>query len=103
DDSFSLMPSGEEPQVPPSFAGATPIARKPERILVCGHSPKLGDMIREFDNYVLPGSEAWLMPGQEKETFAEFIKSEVGALKNLKLKYVDGDPTHPEALKRVAS
>src|SRR6185436_18879248 len=72
-------------------------------LLVCGSSPKLGDMIREFDNYVLPGSEAWLMPGQEKESFAEFIKAEVGALKNLKLKYVEGDPTLPEALKRVAS
>lgn len=103
DDSFSLKPSADEPTVPETFKGATPIARKPERLLVCGMSPKLGDMIREFDNYVLPGSEAWLMPGQEKETFAEFIKAEVGALKNLKLKYVEGDPTQPEALKRVSS
>ncbi|MBK7857615.1 MAG: NAD-binding protein [Archangiaceae bacterium] len=103
DDTFSLLPTGTVPQIPASFAGATSIARKPERLLVCGASPKLGDMIREFDNYVLPGSEAWLMPGQEKESFAEFIKAEVGALKNLKLKYVEGDPTLPEALKRVAS
>src|SRR5205823_13714891 len=62
DDSFSLSGTGEEPEVPSSFAGAQPIARKPERLLICGQSPKLGDMIREFDNYVLPGSEAWLMP-----------------------------------------
>jgi len=103
DDSFGLNPEAAEPAVPSSFQGATPIARKAERMLVCGTSPKLADMLREFDNYVLPGSEAWLMPGQEKDSFAEFIKSEVGALKNLKLKYVEGDPTHPEALKRVAS
>jgi hypothetical protein len=103
DDTFSLLPTGIEPEVPPTFKGAEPMARKPERFLICGQSPKLGDMIREFDNYVLAGSEAWLMPGQEKESFADFIKAEVGALKNLKLKYVEGDPTLPEALKRVAS
>jgi hypothetical protein len=89
--------------VSPEFKGATAIARKPERLLVCGNSPKLGDMLREYDNYVLHGSEAWLMPGREKELFTEFIKTEVGSLKNLKLKFVEGDPTHPDALRRVAS
>ncbi|MBE2248695.1 MAG: hypothetical protein IAE78_04030 [Myxococcus sp.] len=102
DDSFSLT-AKHEPTVPEGFSGATPMARKPERLLLCGMSPKLGDMLREFDNYVLPGSEAWLMPGQDKETFTDFIKREVGGLKNLKLKHVEGDPTAPEALKRVVS
>ena len=102
DDSFSLTAS-HAPQLPADFKGATPIARTPERLLVCGNSPKLGDMLREYDNYVLPGSEAWLMPNQNKETFTEFIKAEVGSLKNLKLKYVDGDPTNPESLRKVAS
>jgi Trk K+ transport system NAD-binding subunit len=102
DDSFSLT-AAHAPAVPADFKGATPIARRPERLLVCANSPKLGDMLREYDKYVLSGSEAWLMPGQNKETFTEFIKSEVGSLKNLKLKYVEGDPTHPEALKKVAS
>lgn len=102
DDSFSLT-ANHDPQVPQDFKGAEPRARKPERLLVCGMSPKLGDMLREFDNYVLPGSEAWLMPGQEKETFAAFIKEEVGGLKNLKLKHVEGDPTVPDALRRVVS
>lgn len=102
DDSFSLTAT-HQPAVPEAFQGATPIARKPERLLICGMSPKLGDMLREFDNYVLPGSEAWLMPGQDKDAFTEFIKSEVGGLKNLKLKYVEGDPTLPEALQRVVS
>ena len=60
-------------------------------------------MLREFDNYVLPGSEAWLMPAQDKEVFTEFIKTEVGSLKHLKLKFVEGDPTMPEALRKVAS
>ncbi|MCU0696679.1 MAG: hypothetical protein MUC96_09135 [Myxococcaceae bacterium] len=102
DDSFSLT-AAHQPTVPEAFQGATPMARKPERLLICGMSPKLGDMLREFDNYVLPGSEAWLMPGQDKDAFTEFIKAEVGGLKNLKLKHVEGDPTLPEALKRVVS
>ena len=102
DDSFSLT-ANHDPQVPPDFRGAEPIARKPERLLVCGKSPKLGDMLREFDNYVLPGSEAWLMPGEDKESFAEFIKGEVSGLKNLRLKHVEGDPTVPDSLRRVIS
>lgn len=102
DDSFSLT-ANHEPTVPSEFRGAEAKARKPERLLVCGMSPKLGDMLREFDNYVLPGSEAWLMPGQEKDVFTDFIKDEVGGLKNLKLKHVDGDPTVPDALRRVVS
>ncbi len=102
DDSFSLTAT-HQPTIPEGFSGAQPMARKPERMLICGMSPKLGDMLREFDNYVLPGSEAWLMPGQEKDTFTEFIKAEVGSLKRLKLKHVEGDPTSPEALKRVVS
>ncbi len=102
DDSFSLT-ANHEPTVPAEFRGAEARARKPERMLVCGMSPKLGDMLREFDNYVLPGSEAWLMPGREKDVFTEFIKAEVGGLKNLKLKHVEGDPTVPDALRRVVS
>ena len=102
DDSFSLTAT-HQPVIPEGFSGATPMARKPERMLICGMSPKLGDMLREFDNYVLPGSEAWLMPGQNKEVFTEFIKHEVGSLKSLKLKHVEGDPTSPDALKRVVS
>lgn len=102
DDSFSLT-ADHQPVVPEEFRGADPIQRKPERLLVCGTSPKLGDMLKEFDNYVLPGSEAWLMPGQDMETFGEFIKEQVGQLKNLRLKHVDGDPTAPDALKKVIS
>lgn len=102
DDSFSLT-ANHQPQVPPDFRGASPIQRAPERLLVCGKSPKLGDMLREFDNYVLPGSEAWLMPGEDKEAFAEFLKGEVSGLKNLRLKHVEGDPTVPDALRRIIS
>ncbi|MCC6338099.1 MAG: NAD-binding protein [Myxococcales bacterium] len=102
DDTFSLS-AQHAPERPPGFTGPTPMQRKPERLLVCGMSPRLGVMLKEFDNYVLPGSEAWLMPGQGVEEFGDFIKSEVGSLKNLKLKHVDGDPTMPDALKRVVS
>jgi K+/H+ antiporter YhaU regulatory subunit KhtT len=102
DDSFSLS-AQHAPERPHGFTGAAPIQRKPERLLVCGMSSRLGVMLKEFDNYVLPGSEAWLMPGQDVDAFAAFIKAEVGALKNLKLKHVDGDPTMPDALRRVVS
>lgn len=102
DDSFSLT-AHHDPQLPAEFRGAEPKERQPERLLVCGMSPKLGDMLREFDNYVLPGSEAWLMPGRSKDVFTGFIKEEVGGLKNLKLKHVEGDPTVPDALRRVVS
>ncbi|MBL8921304.1 MAG: NAD-binding protein [Myxococcaceae bacterium] len=102
DDSFSLT-AQHQPTVPEGFAGAQPTTRKPERLLICGMSPRLGDMLREFDNYVLPGSEGWLMPGQDKDGFTTFIKEQVGGLKNLKLKFVEGDPTSPESLRRVVS
>ncbi len=102
DDTFSAT-AQHVAEVPAGFRGAEPIQRVPERLLVCGMSPRLGEMLREFDNYVLPGSEAWLMPGQDKERFLEFVRAEVGGMKNLKLKHVEGDPTMPEALRRVVS
>ncbi len=102
DDSFSPT-AKHAPQVPEGFTGAEPMARQPERILVCGHSPRLASMLKELDNYVLPGSEAWLMPGLPRDEFQELVKSQVGPLKALKLKHVDGDPTMPETLKRVVS
>lgn len=102
DDSFSAT-AQHAPEIPPGFRGAEPVQRAPERLLVCGVSHKLGSMLREFDNYVLPGSEAWLMPGQEKASFVEFVRAEVGGMKNLKLKHVEGDPTMPDALARVVS
>ncbi len=102
DDSFSLTAS-HEPVIAAAFQGATAMARAPERLLICGISPKLGDMLREFDHYVLPGSEAWLMPGTDKAEFSEFLTQQTGSLKNLKLKYVEGDPTMPDPLKQVLS
>jgi ion channel POLLUX/CASTOR len=102
DDTFSLT-AQHAPQIAPAFKGATPRPKAPEKLLICGMAGKIADVLKEVDNYVLPGSEAWLMPGKPKEQFADFIKAEVSGLKNLKLKYVDGDPTAPEALKKVAS
>lgn len=101
DDTFSLT-ANHQPALPEGFGGAEPISRAPERVLICGNSPKLADMLKEYDNYVQSGSEAWLMPGVEREGFTEALK-EVGALKNLKLKYVEGDPTHPSEIAKVAS
>jgi len=95
DDSFSLTAS-HAPEIPSDFHGADAVQRRPERMLVCGRSPKLHDMLAEFDNYVLPGSEAWLMPGDDDEFIADLKGL---SFKNLKLKFVPGNPTSPEALK----
>jgi Trk K+ transport system NAD-binding subunit len=102
DDTFSLT-AQHTPERPAGFTGAAPIARRPERLLICGMSSRLGEMLREFDQYVLPGSEAWMMPGQDLEAFTAFIKASVGPLKHLRLKHVVGDPTMPEHLARVVS
>ena len=102
DDSFSLA-ADHAPDIAAAFQGAPPVARSPERLLICGSSPKLSDMLREFDHYVMPGSEAWLMPGIERAAFEERLKAEVGPLTNLKLKVVDGDPTMPGPLAAVVS
>ena len=102
DDSFSLT-ANHQPIIPEGFRGAVPMQRRSERLLLCGNSPRLADMLREFDNYVLPGSEAWLMPGTDRDQFVEFLKAELSGLKALKLKFVDGDPTMPDALKKVAA
>jgi hypothetical protein len=102
DDTFALT-AQHQPTVAKGFAGAQPVARTPERLFIAGSSPKLGDMLREFDNYVLPGSEALLMPGEDKASFTAWLKGEVGALTRLTLRFAEGDPTSPEALKRHLS
>jgi ion channel POLLUX/CASTOR len=102
DDSFSLN-ANHEVRIPDDFRGAKAVARTPERLLLCGTSPSMGDMLLEFDNYVQSGSEAWLMPGVDKTKFVETFQEPLGKLKNLKPKFVDGDPTMPDDLKRVVS
>jgi ion channel POLLUX/CASTOR len=102
DDSFDFA-ARHAPSLPPGFVGAVATVKKPERILVCGTSDKLADILREFDNYVLAGSEAWLMPGEEQSAFEEFMGMELGSLKNLKLRYVAGIPSNPDALKQIIS
>lgn len=95
-----LVPA-REPQVPEGFAGATPLARRPERILVCGGSPTLGDVLREFDRALLPGSEVTLMTGWSRDAVSELLRLEVPSPKNLRLKPVEGDPTVPDDLAKV--
>lgn len=102
DDTFAFT-AQHQPSWPDGFTGAPPKQRLAERLIICGRSPKLADMLREFDQYVLPGSEAWLMPGGDAESFSAYLKDELGALKALKLKLVHGDPTDPAALEQVAS
>lgn len=100
--SFSLVPA-KEPQVPAGFTGASPVARRPDRMLICGSSPKLADMLRELEQTVFPGSEAWLMPGWSKEALGQFIRTEVGTPKSLRFVHVEGDPTMPDELAKIVA
>lgn len=100
DDTFSLT-ANHQPQVSPNFAPPAPLPRTPDRLLIVGMSQKLADMLIEYDNYVLPGSEAWLMPGTDQKAFDEFISGRVSELKRLKPRYIEGDPTVPEDLEPV--
>lgn len=103
DDDTYAFDAQHQPSWPEGFTGAPPKQRLAERLVICGRSPKLADMLREFDQYVLPGSEAWLMPGGDAESFTAYLQEEVGALKALKLKLVHGDPTDPQALEQLAA
>lgn len=102
DDTFSLT-AQHAPARPEGFTAPSPAPRAPERLLVCGTGPRLAEMLRELDNYVLPGSEALMMPGRDVESFTAFIKREVGQLRNLRLRHLVGDPTMPAVLERAVS
>jgi ion channel POLLUX/CASTOR len=102
DDTFGLS-ANHQPRVSPNFQPPQPLPQAPDRLLILNMSQKLADMLKEYDNYVLPGSEAWLMPGTDEETFTAFITEHVQGLKRLKLKYLEGDPTSPESLQKVAA
>ncbi len=100
DDTFGLV--AERPIQVPQFDGAQAAARKPERILICGFGDSVRDVLRELDNYVLQGSEVCLMPGRPKEEVAEVLDVRRLQVKNLSLKFVEGDPVSPEALRPLA-
>ncbi len=101
-DSTTLVPA-KKPPVPAGFSGASAVARRPERFLVCGRSPKLAEVLRALDQAVLPGSEAWLMLGWTKEAYSEFLRGELGTQKNLRFSHVEGDPTLAEDLAKVVA
>jgi hypothetical protein len=97
----------------------TPVAPKPERFLICGHSSKLAFALRELDSYVAPGSLAVLLPGVSEETIQAELKPVIDtsrmcssrcclhkvqlSLTNLSFRYAPGDPTLPDALPLVCS
>lgn len=62
---------------------------KPERALILGWNRSGNTIIRELDNYVAKGSE--LIVVSEIEDLDQQIQSEVGKLKNQKLKIMQGD------------
>jgi hypothetical protein len=91
DDSYepAAPPSTFRPSKPPAF---TPPPRKPESMLFLGWRADLGPMVRELDNYVVPGSYLTLVSMLTREEAAEKLRVEgVVELKNLKLVYKRGN------------
>ncbi len=102
DDTFSFN-AKHQPVFPTGFQGAPALTQQAEKLLICGSSPKLGDMLKEFDNYLVLGSEVWLMPGLEKEAFLAAWKDTFATLKKVKVRFVEGSPASPEALRKTAT
>jgi hypothetical protein len=76
--------------IPPIDAGA---AKSVEHLLVLGWNPKIFPIIKEFDDYVAPGSTLTLvnaLPVVERESA---IREQVGELKSLDLRHIDGQFT----------
>lgn len=101
DDTFSLCETRLLP--PPRAAKSRPPQPKtPERILICGFNRGVPDVLREFDQYVVPGSGALVMPGVSKDAIPWLADDGASlGLKNLRLGWAPGDPTDPDALKTV--
>ncbi len=76
--------------IPPIQAGE---AKSVEHLLVLGWNPKIHPIIKEFDDYVAPGSTLTLvnaMPIAERE--AE-IREQIGELGSLELRHIEGQFT----------
>jgi Trk K+ transport system NAD-binding subunit len=73
----------------------------PERTLILGWNWRGSTIVRELDNYVMPGSEIKLVASVEN--FAERVQEELGqiTLKNLKLDVVEADTTDRHVLESV--
>jgi ion channel POLLUX/CASTOR len=102
DDTFSLT-ANHAPQISGNFRPPQPLPKTPDRLLICGMSQKLADMLKEYDNYVLQGSEAWVMTGGDEEAFNTFVADQVGRLQRLSVRFAAGDPTLPEEVRTVAA
>ncbi len=74
----------------PSRSAPTP---RRERVLFCGWRRDVGDMIRELDAYVAPGSELVVLAAVSAEDRRAALASRGVTIENLELEHVVGQPT----------
>lgn len=97
DDSFSVEADGARAFKPARGVSGFFKGRSAEKILICGSRSDLERLLRDFDQYVAPGSKIYVMAGPK----AAAPLPVTDAYKNLKLEAVAGDPTDPADLKAV--
>jgi ion channel POLLUX/CASTOR len=76
--------------IPPIACGA---AKSVEHLLVLGWNPKIYPIIKEFDDYVAPGSTLTLVNALPIEARNTAIREQVGELASLELRHIEGQFT----------
>lgn len=76
--------------IPPIESGA---AKSVEHLLVLGWNPKIHPIIKEFDDYVAPGSTLTLVNALTIAEREAQIKEQVGELNSLELRHIEGQFT----------
>ena len=79
---------------PSPASGVKPIsrdARKPEQLLILGWSREIFHVIREFDKYVISGSEIVIFADLEKEIALNQLNSRIGSLLHCSLSFEQGN------------
>ncbi len=72
-----------------------------ERVLVCGFRSDLARLLAEFDQYVAPGSEMVLMPGDSHVAACENLLAARSRDNHLAVTLASGDATHPDHLRQA--
>ena len=76
--------------IPPISSGAT---KSVEHMLVLGWNPKIYPIIKEFDDYVAPGSTLTLVNALSAAERTELILQHVGETNSLDLRHIEGQFT----------
>jgi hypothetical protein len=81
---------GQLPAIPPLGSTAQ---KKVEHMLVLGWNPKIFPLIKEFDDYVAPGSTLTLVNSLSEADRAEQIDEQIGQVRTVQLRHLVGQFT----------